>query len=231
MIYFFPPYFFVSEFAILVGGGVLGLIFLVMLARSLLKKREKKYEAGATIRFAAFLIDLFMITTLHNFIAGVRYYLKYGETIVLTDFYNYFNIQILTNMLYYIISPTVLITGLYIFLYIDPSVLGFLYLFAPYLICYVYFIVFDLFFKGNTLGRLAFRIKLRNINGRTIKFYEVLVNDLGKSFFVLADLIIGLIVYSTGKIPEGTSTKPNQFRFMQRLSGIVLVRIPKQVPE
>ena len=103
-------------------------------------------------------------------------------------------------------------------------ILGLFYLFSPYLICYVYFIVFDLFFKGNTLGRLAFRIKLRNVNGRTIKFYEVLVNDLGKSFFFLADLILGLIVYIISKISEGTSTKPNQFRFMQRLSGLVLVR-------
>lgn len=231
MIYFFPPYFYVSEFGILIGAGVLGLIFIVMLARSLSKKREKKYEAEATIRFAAFLIDLFMTTTLHSFIAGIRYYLKYGETSVLTDFYNYFNFQILTIMFYYIISPTILITGLYIFLYIDPSALGFFYLCSPYIICYSYFIVFDLVFKGNTLGRLAFRIKLRNVNGRTIKFYEVLANNLGKSFFFLSDLILGLIVYGISKTPEDGSNKPNQIRFMQRLTGMVLVRIPKQVPE
>lgn len=227
MIYFFPPYFYVSESAILIGAGVLGLIFIVLLARSLSKKREETYEAEATIRFAAFLIDIFMITALHNFIAGIRFYLKYGETNVLTDYYNYFNIQIITNMFYYIISPTIPIIGLFIFLYIDQSALELFYLSSPYIICYVYFIVFDLFFKGNTLGRLAFRIKLRNVDGRTIRFYEVLVNDLGKSFFFLADLILGLIVYGISKTPEDVSNKPYQIRFMQRLSGLVLVRIPK----
>ncbi len=94
----------------------------------------------------------------------------------------------------------------------------------------MYFIVFDLFFKGNTLGRLAFRIKLRNVDGRTIRFYEILVNDLGKSFLFLFDLILGLILYGISKKPEDGSIKPYQIRFMQRLSGLVLVRIPKQVP-
>ena len=225
-----PPFFYTILFGLLIGAGVLVPFFIVMFTRVLLKKKEKKHEAEAIIRFAAFLIDLVVIATLTNFIAGVRFYLKFGESGFLTDFYSYFELQIFTNMFYYMVSPLVTITGLYVFLYVDPSALHFIYLFTPYIINYSYFIVSDLIFKGNTFGRLAFRIKLRNVNGRPIKFYEILVNDLGKSFFFLADLIMGLILYSISKNSEGTSTKPNQIRLMQRVSGLIMVRVPKQVP-
>jgi len=236
--------------AIIIGAVVLGIVCIVWLIGSLLiplflPKKEKIYEAEATLRFAAFLIDLFIISIIYSFIFWiiVDAYL---------DFY-FFILGALIIMLYYIISPISIIIDLTISLMIistdvfwspipfiiglpdfpssNPSALGLFYHFLPYIICYLYFIIFDSVLKGNTLGRLVFRMKLRNINNRPIKFSEVLVNNLGKSFFFLADLIIGLFYFNNSKKPEGVLTRPIQIRLMQRLSGMMIVRIPKQVPE
>lgn len=230
MIYSFPPYYWVLVVGSYIGVGVLVLVFFVMLIRRLSEKRDIIHEADGTLRFAAFWLDIFIINIINTFFFVLSNYLSTGNTIYLSNIF-LLGWSLLISVFEYILSPIYLILGLQYFSLIYYSALDLFFIFLPYIICYLYFVILDSVFKGNTLGRLVFRIKLRNVNNRTIKFHEILVNNLGKSFFFLADLIIGSIVYRISKIPEGFSIKPHQIRLMQRLSGIIMVRIPKQRSE
>ena len=233
MIYSFPPYFFVLVFGLLFGGGSVAIVLLVFLIKHLTTKREQPYEVETSVRMAAFLIDTYIISLISSFIqvliSAITSVYHYPLPMILSNTMalSYFNTLPLLISPFYILFQFA-VQGTYLLTLQNVNV--YIGLFLPYIILFLYYFIFETALEGKTIGKLIFRVKTVSRKDRSLKFYEALVNSLGKSFFCVVDLIIGLIVLASVKKPEGVSTKPRQIRLMQRLAGVSVIRTPRPLP-
>jgi len=227
MLYGFPPYFFVLVFGLMAAGASVVIVLIVFLVKHLSTKREQPYEVETTVRIVAFLIDLYIISIVYIIIQSVISVIETGYVSNLLYLFPGILYQAAYSLLDYLYYPFRLMSMIFFNPLYFASPLNIFYIFLPYIIGFLYFFIFETTLKGKTLGKMIFRVKSASMKNRSLKYYEVIINSLGKSFFCVIDLIIGLIVFASVKKPDGALTKPKQIRLMQRLAGVVVIRTPK----
>ena len=223
----FPPYFFVLVFGLMAGGASVVIVLIVFLVKHLSTKREQPYEVETTVRIVAFLIDLYIISIVYIFIQSVISIISTGNFAYIAYIFSGILFRAASNVPYLLLSPFFLITPSLFYSPYYFSGLNIFYMLLPYIISFLYFFIFETALKGKTLGKMIFRVKSASTKNRSLNYYEVIINSLGKSFFCLLDLIIGLIVLASVKKPNGALTKSKQIRLMQRLADVVVIRTPK----
>ncbi len=226
----FPPYFIVLAFGLIAAGSSVFIVLIVFLVKHLSKKREQPYEVETSVRIVAFLIDLYIISFVYIIIRSLLFFIETGYTYYLTFLFPNIIFQAAYNIFNFLYYPFLLIIQIFPYSLEFLSLQSIFYIFLPYIIGFLYFFIFETALKGKTLGFMIFRIKSVSVKNRSLKFYEVILNSLGKSFFCVIDLIIGLIVFASVKKPDGALTKSKQIRLMQRLAGAVVIRTPRPLP-
>jgi len=226
----FPPYFFVLIFGLMAGGASVVIVLIVFLVKHLSTKREQPYEVETTVRVVAFFFDLYIISIVYIIIRSVILFLETGYISYITYLFPAIIFQAAYSAIDYLYYPFRLISMIFLNPLYFTSSLNVFYIFLPYIIGFLYFFIFETALRGKTLGKMIFRIKSVSMKNRSLKYYEVILNCLGKSFFCGIDLIIGLIVFASVKKPDGALTKSKQIRLMQRLAGVVVIRTPRPLP-
>ena len=226
----FPPYFFVLVFGLMAGGASVVIVLIVFLIRHLTTKREQPYEVETSVRIVAFLIDLYIISIIYIILESVIFFISTGNMLYLAYLFPYIFYQAAYNVYNFLFSPFNLVSQILVYSLSIPLFLNYFDIFLPYIFCFLYFFIFETALKGKTFGKMIFRVKSTSMKNRSMKYNEAIINSLGKSFFCFLDLIIGLIVLASVKIPDGALTKPRQVRLMQRLAGVAVIRTPRPLP-
>ena len=226
----FPPYFFVLVFGLMAGGASVAIVLIVFLVRHLTTKREQPYEVETTVRIVAFLIDMYIISIINIILQGVISIIETGNMTYLRYLFPGILFQAAYSILNFLTYPFILLVQIISNPLYFLSSINLFYIFLPYIVSFVYFFICEMALKGKTLGKMIFRVKSASIENRSLKYYEVLINSLGKSFFLWVDLLIGLIVFAAIEKPNGALTKPKQIRLMQRAAGVLVIRTPRPLP-
>lgn len=83
---------------------------------------------------------------------------------------------------------------------------------------FFYFFLLEGYNHGKTVGKAVMGMKsVRGKNWKSVKPKEAIVNALGKSYFLVLDVLIGLITRSD-------NDEKNQVRALQRATDVVVVR-------
>ncbi len=217
--------------------GILALFFCIVIFGLIkiiknIKQGMHEYEANFSTRFAAFIIDIIIISMIVIIVKGRIFTLieltQYGV------FYLIFELiyLIILSFVLIVMEPLLLITYFVVsipLLLIYPSnflslVFTFIYVFLlPSIVAFVYFFVLETFFDGRTIGKFILGIKsVSGQESRSLKPTEAATNAFAKSFFLLLDLIFGAITkkYNT-----------HQFRWLQQETNVWVVRTKIPVPE
>ncbi|MFX1256106.1 MAG: RDD family protein [Promethearchaeota archaeon] len=188
-----------------------------------------EYKVNFSTRFAAFIIDIIIISMIVIIIKGRIFTLievtQYGGVFYLLIDLIYL---IILSFMLIVLAPLLLIISFPFLLIYTSNLLSsvFIFIYAivlPNIIAFVYFFVLETFFDGRTIGKAILGIKsVSGKENRSITPTEAATNAFAKSFFLLLDIIFGAITkkYSS-----------HQFRWLQQQTDVWVVRTKISVPK
>lgn len=201
--------------AFMFGGVAIVIVFVVIIVGRISSKKADNYVPRFLIRTAAMFVDIIVLSLIIDIVRGLLipgYISSLHSAIII------FPLNPIASLLGLFFSLFAFAFTYLVFYFPISGYLIILNLTLPIaLFSFIYFFIFDAYFKGRTLGRRILGLEtLHESKKRTLTKREASINAIGKVFLLL-DLLLGFFAsFFDSRDPE-----LRQVRLTQKLAGAV----------